>query len=109
MTVALAVVDEHRTHHLGTWTGPSDAFVPERICAVLATFGTFRTHEWPGQGYSAIGIHPGRTIVLHTWPERRLATIDVIATDGTAERVARELEQRLGWTRWASKNLPRTI
>jgi S-adenosylmethionine/arginine decarboxylase-like enzyme len=107
---ALVFPDAQRTHRLGTWTGPADAFARERVASVLTDLGGFRTHAWPGQGFSAIAIERGQTIVIHTWPEHRLATIDVLAASAVdATATVLQLEQRLGWTRWAAKEVARAL
>ena len=49
------------------------------------------THEFSPQGFSAALIAPGSTIVVHTWPENGLLTVDVWTLDPQVRRLMNDL------------------
>ena len=45
--------------------------------AALVADGAEHLHRWPGGGISWVRVGCGGTVVVHTWPEHGIATIDV--------------------------------
>ena len=43
--------------------------------------GADQLHHWPGGGVSWVRIGPAGTVMLHTWPEHDLATLDLYGID----------------------------
>ncbi len=80
-------------HAFGTWA--IDANEPA-LDALRARFGEGVTWCWSPQGRSATYFGAASTIVVHTWPELGVATIDVWADDADERLTA--VAAALGWT-----------
>lgn len=80
-------------HAFGTWA--IGAHEPT-LDALRARFGEGVTWRWAPHGLSATYFAAASTIVVHTWPELGVATIDVWADDAD-ERIT-AVAAVLGWT-----------
>ncbi|MEQ9503774.1 MAG: S-adenosylmethionine decarboxylase [Deltaproteobacteria bacterium] len=80
-------------HAFGTWAiGDHEP----ALDALRARFGDGVTWRWTPQGLSATYFASASTIVVHTWPERSVATIDVWADDADERLTA--VAAALGWS-----------
>ena len=82
-----------------TWTLRGGVFAPDRVAAALADCGEPWIHRWDPQGLSVVVLGDELRLVLHTWPEHGLATLDILAPPRRARAVATRLRERLGWER----------
>ena len=96
-----------RSHACGTWAGPPGSFEVAHVTAALDRRGEWALHRCSPQGLSGTLIDADRTIVLHTWPERGVATIDVWSADDAAP-IAAELAEALGWRAVEQHAFPRS-
>jgi S-adenosylmethionine decarboxylase len=90
-------------HELLTLATPHPALVPEvlraaleRTCAQLGHALTGQVlHRFEPQGLSLVLFGPRLRLVLHTWPERDVATLDVLC-GGEAEALVEAVRAVLG-------------
>jgi S-adenosylmethionine/arginine decarboxylase-like enzyme len=92
-----------RCEVLATPEGCADA---EEIVAAVEgaargrAFVRLALHRWSPRGVSGLWIVEGGRVVVHTWPERGVATIDAWAPEGAwaaVDAVAKEAAARLRW------------
>jgi S-adenosylmethionine/arginine decarboxylase-like enzyme len=64
-------------------------------------------HRWQPRGLTWCGWGKDFRLVVHTWPEHRLATIDLWTVRAKGEPLIRALELALGWRRNEDAELSR--
>lgn len=95
-----------RSHAFGTWSGEAGTFDPKSLASRLEAFGDWTIHAWTPQGLSAASFRADRTVVLHTWPERGIATLDVWSA-ADADAYIDAIARALGWTHRQRTHLDR--
>lgn len=82
-------------------------FAPETVeGAVAVAFEETKTprlsalsHRFEPQGFSVMVSGPAARVLLHTWPERGVATLDLHASgEAAALALMKALTRTLGWT-----------
>ena len=63
--------------------------------------------RWEPQGYTWCGWGEDFRLIIHTWPEHHLATIDLWVDSGKSEQVIVALELALGWRRIEERAISR--
>lgn len=82
-------------HVAGLFRAIADRAALERAAGLLgAAEGTVLAHTFEPQGDSFAIVSAGCRVVLHTWPEHALVTVDVYAAHPVALTV---LTTELGW------------
>lgn len=109
------------THVLCTLSAPAahhPSFSPELIEGLLrATLETaeeqvvgIHAHRFEPQGFTLTVFGERCQVVLHTWPERALATLDVRAPrDELARVVLQAMGRELEWTCVETERLERVV
>ena len=92
-----------------------DTFQPDRVVdgiyGALEEVGLHASGDfdvrWEPYGLSTCVFGSGFRILIHTWPEHALSTLDVWVSGVRMEQLVRALETSLGWRRSEHEEIPR--